>query len=109
MPFGAYECLTLPMGVMPASDLFQARMVHIFAELDEQRSFPYIDDILHFKGDTFEQHLSILDEILGLIGKSGLQVSAEKSRFCQDTTSQNCRATHPVVCRSQKKSTIFLS
>jgi hypothetical protein len=30
MPFGAYECLTLPMGVMPALDLFQARMVHIF-------------------------------------------------------------------------------
>ena len=23
-PFGAYECLTLPMGVMPASDIFQA-------------------------------------------------------------------------------------
>ncbi len=33
MPFGAYECLTLPMGVMPASDLFQARMVHLFAEM----------------------------------------------------------------------------
>jgi hypothetical protein len=28
MPFGAFEYLTLPMGVMPASDLFQARMVH---------------------------------------------------------------------------------
>ena len=23
-PFGAYECFTLPMGVMPASDIFQA-------------------------------------------------------------------------------------
>jgi hypothetical protein len=85
MPFGAYECLTLPMGVMPASDLFQARMVQIFAEMDERRPFPYIDNILHFKGDTFEQHLLILDEILRLIGKSGLQVSAEKSRFCQES------------------------
>jgi hypothetical protein len=35
MPFEAYECLTLPMGVMPASDLFQARMVHIFADMNE--------------------------------------------------------------------------
>jgi hypothetical protein len=85
LPFGAYECLTLPMGVMPASDLFQARMVHIFAGMDKRRPFPYIDDILHFKGDTFEQHLSILEKILGLIGKNGLQVSVEKSRFCQES------------------------
>ncbi len=85
MPFGAYKCLTLPIGVMPALDLFQARMVHIFAGMDERRPFPYIDDILNFKGDTFEQHLSILEEILGLIGKNGLQISAEKSHFCQES------------------------
>jgi hypothetical protein len=53
--------------------------------MDKQRPFSYIDDILHFKGDTFKQHLSILDEILGLIGKNGVQVSAEKSRFCQES------------------------
>ena len=64
MPFGAYECLTLPMGVMPASDLFQARMGHLFAEMGEWRPFPYIDDILHFKGSSFDEHMSILDEIL---------------------------------------------
>ena len=34
MPFGAYECLTLPIGVMPASDLFQARM-DMFADMKE--------------------------------------------------------------------------
>ena len=69
MPFGAYECLTLPMGVMPASDLFQVMMVHIFADMNKQRPFPYIDDILHFKGDTFEEHLSILDEIMNRLGQ----------------------------------------
>jgi hypothetical protein len=78
MPFGAYECLTLPMGVMPALDLFQARMVHIFAGMDGRRPFPYIDDILHFKGDTFKQHLLSLEEILGLIGKNGTSKHREK-------------------------------
>jgi hypothetical protein len=63
MPFGAFECLTLPMGVMPASDLFQARMVHTFAEMGDQCSFPYIDNILHFKGSTFDEHIEILDTI----------------------------------------------
>ena len=64
MPFGAFECLTLPMGVMPALDLFQARMVHTFAGMGDQRQFPYIDDILHFKGSTFEEHIEILIQFL---------------------------------------------
>ena len=49
MPFGAYECLTLPMGVMPATDLFQARMVHVFADMEDRRPYAYIDNILHYK------------------------------------------------------------
>jgi hypothetical protein len=77
--------LTLPMGVMPASDLFQARMVHLFAEMGERQPFPYIDDILHFKGSSFDKHMTILDKILRLIGKSGMQVSTKKSRFCHES------------------------
>ena len=82
MPFGAYECLMLPMGVMPATDLFQARMMHVFAEMQEKRPFPYVDDILHFKGDKFEEHLAILNEILQRLADCGFQIS-DKSRFCQ--------------------------
>ncbi len=63
MPFGAYKCLMLPTGVMPATDIFQARMVHVFADMGEQSPFPYVDNILHFKGGSFEQHLEILNEI----------------------------------------------
>ena len=81
MPFGAYEYLILPMGVMPALDLFQARMVHMFTDMKEWCPFLYIDGILHFKGDMFKQHLLILDKTLQLIGKYNLQVSTEKSRF----------------------------
>lgn len=84
MPFGAYECLMLPMGVMPATDIFQARMVHLFADMDERKPHPYIDDIIHFKGNTFEEHLEILNEILQLLAKAGMQVNA-KSKFCQTT------------------------
>jgi hypothetical protein len=58
--------------------------VHIFANIIERCPFPYIDDNLLFKGKTFNGHLLILDEILKLIGKSILQVSAKKSRFCQE-------------------------
>ena len=60
-------------------------MVHVFAGMKERWPFTYIDDILHFKGDTLEEHLLNLDEILRLIGESSLQVSTEKSRFCQES------------------------
>ncbi len=101
MPFGAFECLTLPMGVMPASDLFQARMVHIFAPMKSLRPFPYIDDVLHFKGPTFEEHLAILDEILRRIGQAGLQVSTKKSQFCQESVGFQLKRTgyEPVPSR----------
>jgi hypothetical protein len=85
MPFGAFECLLLPMGVMPLSDFFQAHMVHLFANMGEQRPYPYIDNILHFKGTTFEEHISIINKILKLHGKNGLQGSAKKSPFCQES------------------------
>ncbi len=73
------------MGVMPASDIFQARMAHLFAGMGKKKPCPYIDDILHFKGATFDEHLAILDDILKLIATAGMQVSAEKSRFCQES------------------------
>ena len=67
------------MGVMPASDLFQARMVHNFAPMKSLRPFPYIDDVLHFKGPTFEEHLAILDEILRQIGQRAASQHREES------------------------------
>ena len=57
MPFGAFKCLTLPMGVMSASDLFQSRMVHMFTGMNKRCPFPYIDDVLHFKGNVQRTHL----------------------------------------------------
>ncbi len=66
-PFGAYEWLTLPMGVMPALDIFQAWMVNLFTRMGKNRPYPYIDNILHFKGDTSEEHIEILCIILKLL------------------------------------------
>ena len=42
----------------------------------------YLDDILHTKGSTFQEHLGILDEILRRLKKARMQVNAEKCSFC---------------------------
>ena len=43
---------------------------------------PYIDDINHTKGDTFEKHLDILSEILLSLLEEGMQVNLVKSALC---------------------------
>ena len=52
-------------------------MVDLFAIMGKNRPYPYIDDILHFKGDTFEEQIRILGQILQLFDSIGMQVSAE--------------------------------
>jgi hypothetical protein len=46
MSFGFYERTNLPMGVMPATDVFQSRMVSVFADMGPNKPVPYIDNIL---------------------------------------------------------------
>ena len=41
----------------------------------------YLDDILHAKGSTFQEHLTLMDEILIRLDKAGMQVNAEKCSF----------------------------
>ncbi len=41
MPFGFYSCTVLPMGVMPATDIFQSRIVYIFADMGPELPIPY--------------------------------------------------------------------
>ena len=83
MPFGYFECQVLPMGVKPATDIFQTRMVSIFMSMNPlTKPDPYIDDILHSKGKSFCEHLNILAEILRRLVEAGMQVNGEKSDFC---------------------------
>jgi hypothetical protein len=65
MSFGFYECRKLPIGVMLATDIFQSRMVSVFADMGPDKPIPYINNILISSRKTFKEHLAILEEILG--------------------------------------------
>jgi hypothetical protein len=75
--------LTLPTGVIPASDIFQGWVVHLFDDKGKNKPYPYIEDKIHFKGKTFEEQMAILHD-LKLLAKIGMQVSTKKSCFCQE-------------------------
>ncbi len=85
MPFGLFECQVLPMGVKPATDIFQSRIVRLFAPMQDCAPSSYLDDNLHIKGKDFIEHLSILDEVLTQIEEAKLQVNAKKSTWCANT------------------------
>jgi hypothetical protein len=61
--FCFFKCCVLPMGVRPATDIFQSRMVGIFISVKTNKANPYIDGIFLGKGKDFDGHLIILDEI----------------------------------------------
>ena len=79
--FGYFKCLALPQGVKPAMDIFQARMVGIFASIQMNRPCPYLDDIFHYEGEMFDECLQILDEIFERLSVAGMQVNPEKSHI----------------------------
>ncbi len=82
-PFGIYKYQVLPMGVKPATDLFQSQMIQLYAPMKERSPICYIDDILHCAGNSLQDHLIILGKILGRLATAGLQVNADKSEWCK--------------------------
>ena len=46
MSFGFYKCIKLPKGVMPATNIFQSRMVSFFADMGPDKPVHFIDNIL---------------------------------------------------------------
>ena len=79
--FGIFECCVLPMGIKPATDIFQSRMVGIFHGMPNKPN-PYIDDIFYGKGEDFDSHLSILDDIFQHLSDHSMQVNLDKSELC---------------------------
>ena len=71
---GFFECCMLPMGIRPATDIFQSKMVGIFVSMEANKPNPYIDNIFHGKGNTFNEHLAILEEIFQCLLDARMQL-----------------------------------
>ena len=70
------------MGIRPATDIFQSRMVSIIQPMKQNKSNPYIDDIFHGKGPDYDSHLNILGEIFTQLLDTGMQFDLSKSKLC---------------------------
>ena len=83
LPWGFYQYNMLPMGLIIATDVFQARMNDLVGEL------PYVivflDDILIIGNTTFDEHLEQVFTVLKRLLEAGMQVNPLKSFWFQET------------------------
>ena len=62
----------LPMGLCIATDIFQAQLGQLFANLENVIDI-YIDDILVVTHGSFKEHIEVLEEVFDRLIKKGIE------------------------------------
>lgn len=81
-PWGLYEWLRIPFGLMNAPAVFQRYMESCLDDLNGETCFVYLDDILVFS-ETFAKHLENLRGILRRLQTKGVKLKATKCKLFQ--------------------------
>jgi hypothetical protein len=81
LPWGLYQYNMLPMGIKPATDIFQQRMGALF--FDMQVVIIFMDDTIIFGYADFGSHLVDVTEVLRRLHQAGMQVNPRKYKWFQ--------------------------
>ena len=83
LPWGKYAYKRLPMGIACAPDIFQSIMMVMLGDLEHV--LVYIDDILIVQkvGESEEDHLRKIEEVLSRLDAKGFRANLRKSFFMQ--------------------------
>ena len=82
--FGTYKFQRLPQGLKTSPNSFQMLMDKILNGLSFRSTLCYLDDVLIFS-ETFEQHLSDLQEVFNRFREAGMKLSPSKCTFAQES------------------------
>jgi hypothetical protein len=81
LPWGLYQYNMLPMGINPATDIFQQHMEALFFDMPVVVIFR--DDTIVFGYANFEVHLIDVTEVLRCLQQAGVQVNPDKCKWFQ--------------------------
>ena len=76
-PWGFYEWVHIPFGLMSVPAGFQRFMEHCVESIRDEFVTPYLDDLIIYSA-TFEDHLNHLQQVFQRLRKSGIKVKASK-------------------------------
>eukprot|EP00820_Chromera_velia_P023417 Cvel_31963.t1-p1 / transcript=Cvel_31963.t1 / gene=Cvel_31963 / organism=Chromera_velia_CCMP2878 / gene_product=Retrovirus-related Pol polyprotein from transposon, putative / transcript_product=Retrovirus-related Pol polyprotein from transposon, putative / location=Cvel_scaffold4864:5560-7411(+) / protein_length=470 / sequence_SO=supercontig / SO=protein_coding / is_pseudo=false len=79
-PFGLYEFLRMPFGLVNAPSEFQRAMTLVLAALLRKIAMVYVDDVIVFSRSHAE-HLRDLREVFQLVRAAGLKLQLEKAQI----------------------------
>lgn len=82
--FGTYKFLRVPMGLHTAPNSFQLLMDKILRKLTFQSCLCYLDDVL-ICSDTFQRHLSDIQEVFDRFRQAGLKLNPQKCSFAKSS------------------------
>ncbi len=80
---GLFEYVTMPFGLCNAPSTFQRCMELVMKGLQWKTLLIYLDDLILFSS-TFEEHISLLDEVLTRFTKAGLKLKPSKCDLFQE-------------------------
>ena len=78
-PFRKYKYNRLPMGLKCSPDISREIMENIFRHV--KYTDVYIDNVRAFTHNGWENHIQLLDQILGLLTENGFTVNSLKCKW----------------------------